>query len=147
MVDLEDLQVRMRISPGEGVQTGAQHQILPHPARIGRVQAVLGVAAAGDHMGPERAVERVLMLVELVQQPLGGGLADDPGGEGIVQHLGIVEQLVGGPAHGHAPGGRAGFAGPQPPGPAFAHQALASTLWNNSAPSLEPSSSSKARSG
>jgi hypothetical protein len=104
MIDLEDAERRVGIAVGEGVEAGAEQDVLVDSAGDGLGEKVFGVAAAGDEEGAQADGERARLAVWIAARgalDLGGVRAEDGDGDGVVEHqrLGVVE-LVGGAAHG-----------------------------------------------
>ena len=114
MVDLEDAQLGVGVAVGEGVQAGAQEDVLGDPVGDGFGELVFGVAAARDQEGAQADGERAgLPARRRVGRAfdLGGVVAEDRDGDGVVEDQGAgVVELVGGAAESYAEGG-AGWAG------------------------------------
>ena len=66
MIHLEHPQARVRVAVGEGIESGAQDNVLHHAMRDGAGQFVLGIAAARRHEGAERAGESMVSLSDRI---------------------------------------------------------------------------------
>ena len=108
VIDLEYPQTRIRVTVGEGIKSGAEHNILIHSPGHSAGELVFSIAAARNHERPKSARERGVFF--RTEAKLFGGLgADDGQREGINKDLGVIEKLVSGAAHGHPLGGSAEF--------------------------------------
>src|SRR5579872_4790454 len=127
MVDLEDMQFGVRIAVGERIEACAQNHKLSDSLRDGLGQFVFGITAAGSHEGAEGA-RKSMVLFRVGTKVLRGFRADNAQGKRIVEHSGMVMELMGGAANGYALGGAAEVA--------FLHNAidylLARIVWKTS---------------
>ena len=109
VVDLEDAQVRVGVAVGEGVEAGAEQDVLGDAARDGLGEQVFGVTAAGDEEGAQADGEGARLVRGIAAGSafdLGGVRAEDGDGDGVVEDEGRgVVELVGGAAHGDTQGG------------------------------------------
>src|ERR1039458_7996363 len=91
MIDFEDAQAGMRIAVGEGVESGAEDDVLPDAVGDGACELIFGEAAAGGHEGPEGAGKSMVLFrvgTEIVRR-FG---ADDAESERIVKNFGLIER-------------------------------------------------------
>ena len=115
VVDLEDAEGGVGIAVGEGIQAGAEQDVLGDSARDGLGEQVFRIAAARDQEGAEgdgegpRLVGGVAAGCALQFRRVG---AEDNGSDGVVEdeRAGVVE-LVGGAAQGDLEGGARGAGG------------------------------------
>ena len=114
MVDLKDAEAGVGVAVGEGVEAGAEQDVLGDSVGDGFGQLVFGVAAARDEEGAEGDGERASFLA---RRWVGGAFdlrgvgTEDGDGDGVVEDEGWgVVELVGGAAESYAEGGT-GWAG------------------------------------
>jgi hypothetical protein len=85
MVDFEDPDLAGQPGPaGEGIQAGAEHDVLAGAAPDAVGQAVLGVAAAAGDLGPGAGQDRVRTVCPVEFDELTGPLAE----HGLGQRIG-----------------------------------------------------------
>jgi len=108
MVDFEDSHAGMGVAVGEGIESGAEDNVLRDALGDGASEFVFGEAAAGGHEGAEGAGESV-MLFGIGAEIICGFGADDAESERIVENFRVVEKLVRGAADGHSICGFAEF--------------------------------------
>src|SRR5205823_2935062 len=97
VIDLEEAQGArpFRLAVGEGVESGAEHQKLPHSAEVRLLQPVLRVATAGEHMRAQRPCAHRLPALRLGLQLGARTRIEQVRGDWIEQHLRLsIEQLV-----------------------------------------------------
>src|ERR1700722_3539464 len=90
----------MRVAIGKSIESGAEDNTLSYTVSECTPQFVFVVAAAGRHECAEGAGESVV-LFRIGSKIVRGLSADDPQGERIVENLGLIQQLVRGPANRH----------------------------------------------
>ena len=90
-----------------GVEAGAEDDVLANAVRVGRGELVFSEAAAGDHERAEVAGDRGVVAAGIGVKML-DGVAGDGDGDGIVEDLGVVEELVSCTKEGDAESGAAG---------------------------------------
>ncbi len=98
VVDLEDVELRPGVAVGEGVETGAEKNVLADSVGDGAGEVVFGIAAAGDEMGAHR--DREWPLAGGSAELFGVGWAEYWDGDGIVEDDRPVVELVRGAAEG-----------------------------------------------
>ena len=99
MVDFEDPDLaRQPGPPGEGVQAGAEHNVLADAAPDAVGQAVLGVPAAAGDLGSRAGQDRVATVRPVEFDELIGPLAEHGHGQRIGEDgRVVVDDQVGGP--------------------------------------------------
>jgi hypothetical protein len=94
---------------GEGVEAGAEQDVLGDAALDGLGEQVFGIAAAGDQEGAQADGEWARLVGRIAAGGafnLGSVGAEDSDGDGIVEDQGrSVVELVGGAAHGDTESG------------------------------------------
>ena len=98
MVDLKHPKLSMRIAVGEGIEAGAEDNVLPHAALDGLRQLVFCVAAPCHHKRTKGASNRVIAFFRTGAQLLGRFRSDNRHSQRIVEHFRLVKKLVGGAA-------------------------------------------------
>ena len=104
VVDLEDTQVGVGIAVGEGVEAGAEQDVLGDSARYGAGEEVFGVAAAGDKKRPQGDGEWP-GCARCAAKFLAIGVAENWNSDGILEDERLVVELVRGAAQGDTEGG------------------------------------------
>ena len=96
MIHFEDSQTNAgkRIAVGESVQTRAEDDALPNPARNTRRQLILGVATPGREEGAPAAFGRFLRLVRAGPQNGARFRTDDAKRQRIFKNLWLIKNLV-----------------------------------------------------
>ena len=90
MVDFEHTQAGMGIAIGEGIESGAEDNVLTHTVCDRAGEFVFGIAAARRHERAESAGEGVV-LFGIGTKIVCGLRTDDPQGERVVENFWIVQ--------------------------------------------------------
>ena len=106
-IDLEDMEGGKGVAIGEGVESGAEDDVLRDAGGDGLGEAVFNIAAADGHEGAKVARDLVHGAVHIALKT--GAQQGD--GDGVFEDAGMVNELVGGTADGHAQSCFAGLAG------------------------------------
>ena len=101
MVDLEDVELGPGIAIGEGVESGAEEDVLADSAGDGAGEVIFGVAAAGDEVRSHGDREWPIMRGGAVKL-LGVGFSEKRNSDWVVEDQGLVVKLVRGTAEGDA---------------------------------------------
>ena len=110
-VEFVDVKLGVGVTVGEGVEAGAEQDVLGDAALDGEGKGVFSVAAAGDEEGAEGDGVGFVEAGGGFAQLFGVVGAEDGDGDGVVEDEGpCVVDLVGGAAEGDAESG-AGWAG------------------------------------
>ena len=111
VIDLEDAEGGRAIAEGEGVEAGAEEDVLCGAVGAGVGEGVLGEAGAGDEEGAEGVGVRAVRAGGGALELLGVDRAENGDGERVGEDEGVgVDELVGGTAEGDAERG-AGWGG------------------------------------
>ncbi len=94
MVDLEDVKPRPGIAIGEGIESGAEQDVLLDSIGDGAGEIIFGVAAAGDEMGAHG--DREWPFAWGTAEFLGVGWTEDRDGDRVREDQGLVVKLVSG---------------------------------------------------
>jgi hypothetical protein len=86
MVDLEDTNVWIRIAVSEGVQTGAEENVLSDSSSDGVGEVVFGVAAAGDKKRTQTDGERAIGTCGSAAKLLGVGGTENRNSDWIIKY-------------------------------------------------------------
>src|SRR5580693_1395723 len=109
MIHFKHPQPGMRIAISKRVESRAENHVLPHAPRDGASQLVLGIAAARRHERPKRP-RKSMGLFRIRSQLFGRFRPNNPQRQRIVEHPGMVQQLMCSPANRHSPRRSAEFA-------------------------------------
>jgi hypothetical protein len=86
MIDLEDVKVRVRVAVSEGVEAGAEKNILRGALFDRTRETVFGVPAAGDEEGAKADGERTVRTGGRAAKLFGIGGSEDRNSDGIVEN-------------------------------------------------------------
>src|SRR5713226_1823664 len=95
MIHLKHPQAGMRIAVGEGVESCAEHDVLPHALSERARQFVLRIAAASRDESTKCARKGMVLFGIGSKRFLSFG-ADNPQCQRIVKNCGLIEKLVSG---------------------------------------------------
>jgi len=105
VVDLEDVELRPGIAIGEGVEAGAEEDVLSDSAGDGAGEVVFGVTAAGDEVCPHCDGKWPIDAGGSTVNLLDVGLSEKRNGDGIGEDERLVVELVRGAAESDAESG------------------------------------------
>src|SRR5258708_38422480 len=95
MIHLKRPQAGMRVAVGEGIESCAEHDVLPYALSDGARKFVLRIAAARRHESAKCARKGMALFGIGSEFVLGFG-ADNPQCQRIVKNCGLIKKLVSG---------------------------------------------------